>query len=172
MGWSASAIFQQALLNPLLGKATGSTNPTTFGSWTADTIKAALYGTTPTPDKTAAVGLTGYGAATSQWVTGNEITGTGYTAGGSALASKANTVDSGSSSLCFTAANVSWTGATLSGVFGDLVYDSTITSGTVNAQGFCFNYFGGSQSVTSGTFTIQWATPPSGGVTAVFNIAV
>jgi hypothetical protein len=170
--WTTSAIFQQATLNPLLGKATGSTNPTTFVSWTADAIKAALYGTTPTPDKTAAVTLTGYAAATSQWVTANETTGTGYTAGGTALASKANTIDSGSSSLCFTAANPSWTGATLSGVFGDLVYDTAITSGTVANQGFCFNYFGGSQGVTAGTFTVQWATPPGGAVTAVFNFAV
>jgi hypothetical protein len=170
--WTTSAIFQQATLNPLLGKATGSTNPTTFGSWTADTINAALFGTTPTPDKTAAVGSTGYN--TGQWTTGNETSGTGYTAGGTALASKANTIDSGSSSLCFTAANPSWTGATLSGVFGDLIYDLSITvaGSTVAKQGFCFNYFGGSQGVTAGTFTVQWATPPGGAVTAVFNFAV
>lgn len=170
MAWTTSAIFQQATLNPLLGKATGSTNPTTFTSWVSDTIDCALFGTTPTPDKTVAVTSTGYN--TGVWTTGNESSGTGYTAGGTALASKANTIDSGSSSLCFTAANPSWTGATLSGVFGDLIYDASITSGTVAKQGFCFNYFGGSQGVTAGTFTIQWATPPSGAVTAVFNFAV
>lgn len=178
MGWSASAIFQQALKNPMLYAVQGSgalTLPTgysTTGGIITDTINAALYGTTPTPDKTAAVGLTGYGAATSQWVTANEITGTGYTAGGTALGTKSFTLDSGSSSMCFTAANATWTGATLSGVFGDLVYDNTISGGTVSKQGLCYNYFGGSQSVTAGTFTIQWATPPSGGVTAVFNIGV
>ncbi|HEY1700864.1 MAG TPA: hypothetical protein VGG75_14230 [Trebonia sp.] len=173
MTWTTSAIFQQAALNPLLGKATGSTNPTTFGSWTADTINVALFLTGATPDKTAAVGSTGYN--TGVWTTGNEAPGTGgYTQGGTALASKANTIDSGSSSLCFTAANPSWTSATISSVFGDLVYDITIASAgsTVAKQGFCFNYFGGSQGVTAGTFTIQWATPPSGAVTAVFNFAV
>ena len=36
------------------------------------------------------------------------------------------------------------------------MYDNTITAGTVAAQGMCFNYFGGAQSVTSGTFTINW----------------
>lgn len=171
MAWSASAIFQQSLLNPLMGKATGSTNPTTFGSWTADTIKCALYNNTTAPDKTAAFASIGYNTAT--WTTTNEITGTGYTATGNSLASKANTVDSGSSSLCFTAANTSWTAATIT-AFGDLIYDTTIASAgsTVALQGFCYNYFGGSQSVTSGTFTIQWATPPSGGVTAVFNVSV
>jgi hypothetical protein len=172
MGWSTSAIFQQAALNPLLGKATGSTNPTTFGSWTADTIDCALYGNTGTPNKADTVGNTGYN--TGQWVTGNEITGTGYTAGGATLASKANTIDSGSSSLCFTAGNPSWTSATLSNVYGDLIYDASITAtgSTVIKQGFCFNYFGGAQGVTSGTFTVQWATPPSGAVTAVFNFSV
>jgi hypothetical protein len=37
-----------------------------------------------------------------------------------------------------------------------LVYDATITAGTVAKQGLCFNYFGGTQSVTGGTFTIVW----------------
>ncbi|HEY1705597.1 MAG TPA: hypothetical protein VGG75_38415 [Trebonia sp.] len=174
MSWSVSAIFQQSLLNPLMGKATGSTNPTTFGSWTADTIDVALFLTGATPDKTAAFASIGYNTG-SVWTTANEAPGTGgYTQGGTALASKANTVDSGSSSLCFTAANPSWTSATISGVFGDFVYDASITAtgSTVTKQGLCFNYFGGSQSVTSGTFTIQWATPPSGGVTAVFNVSV
>jgi hypothetical protein len=173
VSWTNSAIFQQALINPLLGKATGSTNPTTFGSWGADTIDVALFLTGATPDKTAVVGSTGYNTGT--WTTTNEAPGTGnYTQGGTALASKTNTIDSGSSSLCFTAANPSWTSATISSVFGDFVYDASITAtgSTVTKQGFCFNYFGGSQSVTSGTFTIQWATPASAAVTAVFNISV
>ena len=32
------------------------------------------------------------------------------------------------------------------------MYDSTISGGTVVKQGMCYNYFGGSQSVTAGTF--------------------
>lgn len=169
MAWS-SAIFQQAMLNPIAGRCWTTAAPTTYSSLSADTINCALYGNTGTPDKTAAVGSTGYN--TGQWVTGNEISGTGYSAGGSALASKAFAIDSGSSSICFTAANVSWTSATLSAVFGCLVYDNTITGGTVAKQGLCFNSFGGSQSVTGGTFTVAWATPGGGGVTAVFNISV
>jgi hypothetical protein len=170
MAWSASAIFQQAMLNPIAGRCWTTAAPTTYSSLSADTINCALYGNTGTPDKTAAVASTGYN--TGQWVTGNEITGTGYTAGGSALGSKAFAIDTGSSSICFTAANVSWTAATLAGVYGDLIYDNTITAGTVAKQGLCYNYFGGTQSVTAGTFTIQWATPSGGAVTAVFNISV
>jgi hypothetical protein len=45
--------------------------------------------------------------------------------------------------------------ATLAAVFGCLVYDDTLTT-PVADQGVCFNYFGGTQSVTSGTFTVVW----------------
>jgi len=169
MAWSASAIFQQAMLNPIAGRCWTTAAPTTYSSLSADTINCALYGTA-TPDKTAAVASTGYN--TGQWITANEASGTNYTAGGSALASKAFAIDTGSSSICFTAANVQWTTVTVTSVFGDLVYDNTITAGTVAKQGLCYNYFGGSQSVTAGTFTIQWATPSGAAVTAVFNITV
>jgi hypothetical protein len=40
-------------------------------------------------------------------------------------------------------------------VFGCLVYDDTLTT-PVADQGLSYHYFGGTQSVTSGTFTIVW----------------
>jgi hypothetical protein len=43
----------------------------------------------------------------------------------------------------------------MSGIFGCLVYDDTLTT-PVADQGICYNYFGGTQSVTGGTFTIVW----------------
>lgn len=176
MGWTVSAIFQQAIKNPLLASVQGTSNVTlptgysTTGGILSDTINCALFLTGATPDKTAAVGSTGYNTGT--WTTGNEASGTNYTAGGVALGTKSFTLDTGSSSMCFTAANAQWTGATITGVFGDLVYDNSISAGTVAKQGLCFNYFGGSQSVTAGNFTVQWATPAGAAVTAVFNIAV
>lgn len=171
MAWTASAIFQQAMLNPMLGRLWTTAAPTTYSSLSADTINVSLFGTL-TPDKTAAVGSTGYN--TGVWVTGSEVTdATNWVAGGRPLASKAFAIDTGSSSVCFTAANLAGGGnVTLSGVFGDFVYDNTITGGTVAKQGLCYNYFGGSQSVTAGTFTILWATPSGGAVTAVFNVTV
>jgi hypothetical protein len=171
-GWSGSAIFQQAMLNPIAGRCWTTAAPTTYSSLSADTINVSLFNNTTTPDKTAVVTSTGYN--TGQWVTSNEVTGGGnWAAGGLPLTSKTFTVDSGSSSICFTAANLVNTGTvTISGAYGCLVYDSTITAGTVAKQGLCFNYFGGSQSVTSGTFTINWATPGGAAVTAVFNISV
>ena len=170
MAWSASAIFQQAMFNPIAHGTLvpGSGFPTTYGGVTADTVNCALYGTTPTPNKADTAANCAWNAG--QWVTANESSGAGYTLGGQALASKTFTIDTGSSSICFTAANVSWTSATLAAVYGDLVYDHTTT--VVANQGFCYNYFGGTQSVTAGTFTIQWATPVSAAITAVFNISV
>jgi hypothetical protein len=170
MAWTASAIFQQAMLNPIARGTVAVTGfPTTYAGLTFDVINCALYLTTPTPDKTAAVGATGYN--TGQWVNTSEAPGTGaYTQGGTPLLSKTFTIDPGSSSFCFTAANPAWTSATIANVYGCLVYDNTITAGTVAKQGLCYNWFGGTQSVTSGTFTVIWATV--GATTAVFTITV
>lgn len=186
MAWGtapASAIFQQALKNPItlgVGTNSGAGIPTSYGTTglLGDTVKVAVYNNTTTPDRTAAVGLTGYAAATSQWVTANEVTGTGWASGGVAVGTtKTWTLDSGSSSMCYqvtapVAGQTSTTGVTLSAFFGCLVYDSTISGGTVLNQGICYNYFGGSQTITAGTFTILWATPASAVVTAIFNISV
>jgi len=156
MAWPSpgSAIFTQAAINPLLQACWTTTKPTSYSSLSADTINVALYGNSGTPDKDAAVASTGYN--TGAWVTGNEISGTGYTAGGAALASK--TFASATGAVNFGAANTSWTSATISNAYGDLVYDNTISGGTVSAQGLAMHYFGGSASVTSGTFTIAWSS--------------
>lgn len=45
---------------------------------------------------------------------------------------------------------------TITNAYGAFVYDDTISGGTVADQGVCFNYFGGAQSVTAGTFTVVW----------------
>jgi hypothetical protein len=125
----------------------------TFGTGSGgDTINCALYNTTPVTatarDDTFAHNA--YLAAGGQWVTANEITGSGYSAGGNTLGTKTNAESSGLVSVG--AANTSWTTATLAGIFGDLVYDNTVT----NKYAYCWNYFGGTQSVTAGTFTIAW----------------
>jgi len=156
MAWSASAIFTQAVLNPLTASAWSTTEPTTYGAngLSADTINAALFNNSVTPDKDATVGSTGYNTGT--WTTGNEVTdATNWVAGGRALGSKTYTASTGV--VAFDAADTAGGGTvTISGAYGCLVYDATITAGTVAKQGLCFNYFGGSQSVTGGTFTIVW----------------
>jgi hypothetical protein len=170
---AASAIFQQAMLKPIAMTGATTTAPTsmTATGLLGDTVNVALYGNSGTPNKADTLANTLYNAG--QWIQANEIaTGGGYTQTGIALGSKAYAIDTGSSSVCFTAANPSWAAATLANVYGDLVYDATLTS-TWLKQGMCYHSFGGSaQGVTSGTFTIQWATPGGGAVTAVFNISV
>lgn len=181
MAWSVSAIFQQAMKNPMTASLAGTSNVTlpvgysATGGLVADTLKVAVYNNTTAPDKTAAVASTGFGAGT--W-SGNEITGTGWSSGGVSVGTtKTYTLDSGSSSFCYqvtapVAGQTSTPGVSLSAFYGCLVYDSTISGGTVANQGMCFNYFGGSQTITAGTFTILWATPASAAVTAIFNISV
>lgn len=167
MAWTDSSptsrVFIQAVLNPLTKSAWTTTAPTGYGSLSADTINVSLFNNTTSPDASAAVTSTGYNTGT--WVTANEVTGSGiWAAGGRALGTKTYTVTGAgsqttSSTLGFGAANLAGAGSgTLSNAYGCLVYDVTITAGTVNSQGICFNYFGGSQSVTSGTFTINWSS--------------
>jgi hypothetical protein len=170
---SSSAIFQQAALNPILGRLWTTAAPTTFSSLSADTVNAALFNNTTTPDKTAAVASTGFN--TGVWVTGNEVTdATNWTSGGRPLASKAFSIDTGSSSICFQAAATAGAGnVTIANAYGCLVYDNTITAGTVAKQAMCYNSFGGSaQGVTAGTFTILWATVGALTNVVVFNVTV
>lgn len=157
MAWTDSRIFVQAVLNPLTASAWSTTEPTTYGGngLSADAITVALFGSAVTPDRDAAVGSTGYNTGT--WTTGNEITGTGWSAGGNALASKTYTADLGGNiGVSFDAADLSASSVTLAAFFGDLTYDATITAGTVAKQGLCFHYYGGTQSVTAGNLTIIW----------------
>lgn len=159
MTFNASAIFREWPKSVMGQGATAATLPATYAGLGADTVKAALYNNTGTPDKDASLVTTGYNSATSQWVVANEVTdATNWIAGGRALASKTFTVPS-SGVFMFDAADLAGGGnVTLSAVFGCLVYDDTITvsTGGIADQGVCYNYFGGTQSVTNGTFTIVW----------------
>jgi hypothetical protein len=91
-----------------------------------------------------------------QWANTNEVSdGTEWDAGGEPLTSVTSTFSS--NVYTFDAVNTPSGGssATLASVFGCLVYDNTIAT-PVADQGMCYNYFGGTNSVTDGTFTIVW----------------
>jgi hypothetical protein len=150
MAWSASAIFEQWPIQMYQVSGTGYTG------LDSDTVNVSLHNNTITPDKSAVVGSTGFN--TGVWTTTNEVTdATNWVSGGRALASKTFTVPSAGVTM-FDAADLAGGGnVTISGATGCLVYDNTITAGTVAKQGVCFNYFGGAQSVTAGTFTIVWS---------------
>jgi hypothetical protein len=176
LAWTASAIFNQAMLNPITRSANNATAPTGFTSLTAtDVLKYALYASnTITPNQKDTLANSGYNAG--QWVTGGETSAGGYTAGGSALGgTRTWSIDATTGSVCFqNSVGLSWT--VTSGTFtayGGLLYDSTITAGTVANQALCYNYFGGVQTLTgSGTFTVAWATVGSFTSTVIFNITV
>lgn len=150
MAWTNSKMFQRWFVNRI-------GNATAF-DYDADTIKVALYNTTTTPDNDVATDvLTGYNGAASQWVIANEVIdssggGTDWPAGGLTLGTKSVDV-SVADFVSIRAANAA-SGATadIAAAFGCLVYDDTLT----NKPGMSYNYFGGTQSVTAGTFTIVW----------------
>ena len=156
MSWSRSGVFQEWVKNPLIN-GPGGTPPTSYTGYLTDTIKAALFGGN-TPSLTATVATTGYNSAASQWLTSSEKTsGTDWVAGGRTLASKTSTA-SGGAVILDAADLMSVAVSTITGAEGFLVYDDTIaTGGTIQDQGMCFTWFGGSQTVTAGTFSVVFA---------------
>jgi hypothetical protein len=149
MAWTNSKIFREWLKQAYQVSGTGYTG------LDSDTVKAALFNNTVVPDQDAAVASTGYNTGT--WTTGNEVTdATNWVAGGRALAGK--TFDTTVAvTFFFDASDLAGGGTvTLTATHGCLVYDETISAGTVAKQGVSYNYFGGAQQVTAGTFTIIW----------------
>lgn len=146
MAWSNSKIFSAFVTDALNNTAALDLN--------SDSLKAAVYNNTGTPDQTVASASTAYNAG--QWVTANEVSQAGqWAAGGVALAS----ITSGFSSNVYTfdaADTASGSAATLANVYGCLIYDDSLTT-PVADQGVCFNYFGGANSVTAGTLTVVWS---------------
>ena len=175
MAWTGatptSRIFAQAMLNPIAGRSWTTAAPTTYANLSADSVKVALFNNSVTPDASAAVGSTGYNTGT--WTTGNEVVdATNWVAGGRVLGARTFSILTAGSATTpvevnFDAPDLAGGGnVTIVAAFGAFVYDDTITAGTVAKQGLCFNYFGGTQSVTAGTFTIIWDA------TGIFKISV
>jgi hypothetical protein len=146
MAWSASKIFV-ATLEDVHEQTAASFDVNT------DTFKAALYDNDITPDQTVASANTAYAAG--QWVSAsNEV----FEAGQWAQAGVALSITSSFTSNVYTIDSTdtaSGSAADLAAVFGCLVYNDSITT-PVADQGLCYNYFGGSNSVVNGTFTVVW----------------
>lgn len=145
MAWTNSKVFSSFLTDML--------NNTTAITLSSDTIDAALYDNTITPDQTVTSANSAYNAGV--WASGHVLDASGWPSVGRPLASKTSTFTT--NVYTFAAANtVSANGnTTLGSTYGCLVYDATIASPVAN-QGICFNYFGGANSVTNGTFTVVW----------------
>jgi hypothetical protein len=115
----------------------------TRGTSAADTFKAALYLTTATID-----------ASTTAYSATNEVSGSGYTAGGVAVTNGTAPTATNSSSTAGVAywtpsASITYTSVTLATAFNAvLVYNSTQSNKAVAVYTF------GSQTITAGTFTL------------------
>ena len=130
------------------------------GKWNStDVFKCALYGNTGTPDNTVSAILSAYNGAASQWVVANEIVdATNWVAGGRTVAGTGSGGGFTSTSNLITFDGTDTAGGgnvTLAGVYGDLLYDSTLATPVAN-QGAAYHSYGGPQQVTAGTFTVIW----------------
>lgn len=102
-------------------------------------------------------------APTRTWLTRNqitnEVTGTGYTAGGIAQAFTLDALDTTNHRQSITLTNISsgWTGATFTGVVGAVVYVNTGTSSTDTL--LTYVEFSSVTQPTAGTFSITYAAP-------------
>jgi hypothetical protein len=109
-----------------------------------DTIKVSLHTSTYTPDTDAHDFFND--------IT-NEVSGTGYTAGGATLASKTITKDTANNKVKFDAADTSWTTSTITARYA-VVYQDTGNAAT--SPVIALIDFGADQSTSGTTFLITW----------------
>ena len=134
-----------------------SSNPAHTAN-TADTFKAALYVTTATIN-----------AATTAYSATNEVSGTGYTAGGIAVTNATNPTSTNSSSTAGVgywtpSGNLVYSTVTLTTAFDTvLIYNSTQSNKAVSVHTF------GSQTITAGTFTLTM--PSNTTTTALLSLS-
>jgi hypothetical protein len=128
-----------------------------FTASTGNTFKMALIKVSPTGT---------YGAASTNYsnITGNsdEVTGTGYSAGGTSLTNVTPTT-SGTTAYWTFSPNPSWTSATFS-TTACMIYNSTNSNRSVSTHDF-----GGTQTVSAGTFTV--VMPTADASNAILRIA-
>jgi len=115
----------------------------------ADTLKVALF------DNTATLS-----SATTAYATANEVSGSGYTAGGAAMTGMAVTLDG--STAIFDADNVSWANATISAQAA-VIYNNSFSNAAIAVLDF-----GSVKTSTNGTFEIQF--PNANASTALIRI--
>lgn len=110
-----------------------------------ETHKVAMFTNTITPNFSTdtAYGVAPYAA--------NEVSGTGYTAGGTALLTTAVS-ESPAGTLMWDAADTSWATSTITNARCALIY----ADASVGNEAICLVNFGADYSTVAGTFTIQW----------------
>ena len=115
-----------------------------FTASTGHTFKLALYTSSATLD-----------ATTTDYSTTNEVSGTGYTAGGGTLT---NVTPTTSGTTAFTDfADLTFSSATIT-ANGALIYNTTTGGGSGTTDSVVVLAFGGDKTSTAGDFTIQFPT--------------
>ena len=115
-----------------------------------DTIKIALYTSSAT-----------LGASTTAYSTTNEVTGTGYTAGGNTLTSPAISLDGTTAIVDF--ADSTWSDSTIT-ARGALIYNASKSNKAIAVLDF-----GADKSSSDGAFTV--VMPAAAAATAIIRIA-
>ena len=95
------------------------------------------------------------GAATTDYSTGNEVSGTNYSAGGASLTS-VTPVASSTTALC-DFSDLTFSNATVT-ANGAIIYNSTTGGGSNTTDAVIVLAFGGDKTYTAGDFTIQFPT--------------
>ena len=115
------------------------------GSTTADSFKAALYVTTAS-----------IGATTTAYSATNEVSGTGYTAGGVSVTFGTAPTSSGTTAYVTPSASIVYSTVTLTTAFDCvLIYNSSQSNKAVSSHTF------GAQTITAGTLTLTMPTNDS-----------
>jgi len=122
-----------------------------FSSGTGETFKIALFTSSAT-----------LGAATTAYATTNEVSGTGYTAGGNTLTISANPASTGTTAF-LDFADTTWSSATIT-ARGALIYQSGGTNPAIAVLDF-----GSDKTSTAGDFTIVF--PAADSSNAIVRIA-
>lgn len=118
----------------------------------ADTIKAALYLTTATVN-----------ATTTTYSATNEVTGTGYTAGGVTVPNATAPATSGTTGYWTPSASITFTTVTVGPTDCVLLYNSTQSNRAIAAYTFA------TQTIVAGTLTLTM--PANAASTALLRIA-
>ena len=116
----------------------------------SDTLKMALYTAFATLDQD-----------TTAYTPGNEISGTGYTAGGETLSNV--TINSGSNTVYVSFSNVSWNPAQFT-TRGALIYNSTKSNASIAVLDF------GSDKIQTSNNTFTVILPPDTESSALIRI--
>ena len=146
--------FKSELLQGIHNFHNGSGGGTTTTTGTGNTFKIALYTSSATMS-----------ASTTAYATTNEVSGTGYTAGGNTL-TNVDPTTSGTTALT-DFSDTTWSSSSIT-ARGALIYNSSTTAGSAN-RAVAILDFGADKTSTSGDFTVQF--PAADASNAIIRIA-